>query len=128
MRISDWSSDVCSSDLQDNGWQRQARGKSDEIPDLGPADLPQCPGERFLRTADCRLLNGCTGMRQFNAARIQRFTRRSAYGLRSYAADHAGHDEHVKNGADTQRTDKATRHIPRSEEHTSELQSLMRLS
>src|SRR3546814_1504620 len=98
MRISDWSSDVCSSDLkvirrvefwmhfrkdfrkqpvpahhekdaglsehhhQDNGWQRQARGKSDEIPDLGPADLPQCPGERFLRTADCRLLNGCTGM------------------------------------------------------------------
>src|SRR3546814_14714616 len=51
-------------------------------------------------------------MRQFNAARIQRFPLRSAYGLRSYAADHAGCDEHVKNGADTQRTDKANRHIP----------------
>src|SRR3546814_1135989 len=89
-------------------------------------------------------------MRQFNAARIQRFTRRSAYGLRSYAADHAGRDAHVKNGADTQRTDQANRHIPlrilcllrcrrygvethiskadRSEEHTSELQSLLRIS
>src|SRR3546814_2691981 len=88
MRISDWSSDVCSSDL----------------PEGGPAQEADRPLTALaLGRLRLRLIDG----------RLQR----------PRAAPH----QRQPDEADEQREGKAAR-APRSEEHTSELQSLMRIS
>src|SRR3546814_4564715 len=85
MRISDWSSDVCSSDLH----------AADRAVDPGHAALvrPACPRADGHRCA----VRGSSAVRPDNS------------GLRSGRSEES-------------------RKIHRSEEHTSELQSLMRLS
>src|SRR3546814_7445545 len=94
MRISDWSSDVCASDLralehsQRNVASAQARGRGGEV----RAHTPCC-AQRFLDTS----------------ARLLR-RRQVAWDV----------------GVRRRRTDESGQ--PRSEEHTSELQSLMRIS
>src|SRR3546814_4420783 len=100
MRISDWSSDVCSSDLRDR------------------------PGQGAL----------CGG-----AARRGTRRRGAHEPIRAAPALQGGHD-HVAAAvpeavapagsapADAERRDGSRRGRPRSEEHTSELQSLMRIS
>src|SRR3546814_10156198 len=102
MRISDWSSDVCSSDL-DPGQRRAApalgRGPRTRSHDgyRANADVvsvvfPVAPAARRHATHDaCRFLEATAQVSDVCAAR--------------------GHDQHR-----------------RSEEHTSELQSLMRIS
>src|SRR3546814_12084195 len=45
MRISDWSSDVCSSDLDDHGDEPEADGDGEEAPDQ-PAGLSGVDGEQ----------------------------------------------------------------------------------
>src|SRR3546814_8633981 len=103
MRISDWSSDVCSSDLrQARRALRRARGAAE---------------------VDRELLSG-------NGARGARWrSRRSddAMGRRRFRAraDAAGR---IARGAHRERTGAIERAGGRSEEHTSELQSLMRIS
>src|SRR3546814_2003144 len=118
MRISDWSSDVCSSDLplfrRSRRHRPQARRRSgprdakscgcprQRVP-AGPAwlaGMPEC-GEADPEQADCRPCR-VEGGRIAGEVR-----RRSAAGM----------------GAGT-----AWAAIVRSEEHTSELQSLMRIS
>src|SRR3546814_1533099 len=85
MRISDWSSDVCSSDLRDAG-------------DVTAARLSR------------------------HDAALKRLAR----------IEHVGHDAAPSGGAAQVIVDEATFVLPlegvRSEEHTSELQSLMRIS
>src|SRR3546814_3571868 len=113
MRISDWSSDVCSSDLVGNLRQRR--------PDLAlerRADRLQRQVERLQRAGEIGLQlrtgfaqHRVVAARQRHAAR-QRMARRAE-------PDQA--QEFVVR-AQQQRTDR------RSEEHTSELQSLMRIS
>src|SRR3546814_2975512 len=49
MRISDWSSDVCSSDLAVVGQQQQARGVLVEPADGGDRRLPPTPALRQQR-------------------------------------------------------------------------------
>src|SRR3546814_8678162 len=95
MRISDWSSDVCSSDLRQSpvharggGGPSQSRGRT---PSHARPEQP-CPRDRAPPTA-----------------------RRDS------------HDARHRHNARAP-TDRACPNRPRSEEHTSELQSLMRIS
>src|SRR3546814_8534258 len=101
MRISDWSSDVCSSDLG-NGQDLSGGGAGGEpaCRRIGrPAD-PVAPGGGGRRTAGLPARRHEGKGRSLSAAALRRALR--------HVADRAG------------RT--------RSEEHTSELQSLMRIS
>src|SRR3546814_7059631 len=106
MRISDWSSDVCSSDLQ---FQHVAIGRG-----------LQCK----------RLLGGCRYPQQADAARTPghaldgagRFKRIEVVLRRAHAAESEGA------GNLRLRRRHALGLDARSEEHTSELQSLMRIS
>src|SRR3546814_9440606 len=101
MRISDWSSDVCSSDLAEGGRQpacatsRCTRPRADELPDAGRS-------RRAARTL-------------YPAARADR---------------PAGGDREGRSRASAVvlALRLAGRTVHRSEEHTSELQSLMRIS
>src|SRR3546814_7633700 len=95
MRISDWSSDVCSSDLRRRAAQADAERHS--RPDL------RAP---LLVAADARSVRR-TGQERQDAAE-HRTARRLKPGAYSRLCIRAGAD--------------------RSEEHTSELQSLMRIS
>src|SRR3546814_9538377 len=106
MRISDWSSDVCSSDLHDSHHDKNHRTRSRGIKDLG-----QTLDEPEPESGDDS----------------------------SHYRAHAANDDHGEddddqvgshNGADlVDRSSKDARQRgERSEEHTSELQSLMRNS
>src|SRR3546814_1012892 len=103
MRISDWSSDVCSSDLQEH--------------------LQLFPGRHRRRAAVARDHDRAAGV-GVAAARVERFVAQPA-------AQEAGHEriasaEHVEHVHLEALADHAV--VQRSEEHTSELQSLMRIS
>src|SRR3546814_3363573 len=99
MRISDWSSDVCSSDLRGGGVIDRALAVGAGAGRIG-AEFEQAPHQRRRH--------------QFGAAgQLQRVV--------AFAADRGGigarGDQRLERGQ-----------VPRSEEHTSELQSLMRIS
>src|SRR3546814_1478082 len=104
MRISDWSSDVCSSDL--GGGAKDIR-RSDSLPEIrtGPEipAKPGCKGSRFRRPLQCR----------------QKFAPERSYGTEWIGA-------HIEHAGAYARVEFLRRW--RSEEHTSELQSLMRIS
>src|SRR3546814_4124263 len=105
MRISDWSSDVCSSDLHDaaygKAYCREKRLRA-------AVDRGEC--------ASCGLDTGSTG----RGRRATRKTDPGAHGSQYRA-------RHSLGGIDGGNTGSpASGH--RSEEHTSELQSLMRIS
>src|SRR3546814_3570249 len=102
MRISDWSSDVCSSDL---GWFHR----------------------QWLAPVLLFLINVLVA-RWFNAVQMCRWTRarRSAESLRGAAIScDPGRVTSIETGRAFRRHDEDG---SRSEEHTSELQSLMRIS
>src|SRR3546814_3774718 len=107
MRISDWSSDVCSSDLP----ARSERAAEHEAADLaGRRDAPRPDGA-------LRLLHGTPA--------VGRTLHRHADGHRGRSHRWHGREPvRVVQGRD-QDVDPVQR---RSEEHTSELQSLMRIS
>src|SRR3546814_8108334 len=113
MRISDWSSDVCSSDLAD-GYpvpQSHISRMNDAV--------------RYLLPAIPTLLYGGLGRHQVDRLAVlrkacERTWERRALG-RTVAVDFATLFQDVLTQFDTQPDD-------RSEEHTSELQSLMRTS
>src|SRR3546814_7672458 len=103
MRISDWSSDVCSSDLFEADFQHVV-GHCLDLVDHAQLDLEVvAAGAAYRRLEPLRDLLGRDGLP-----------------VRPFGAD------------ETKRVSKAViRHDPalrRSEEHTSELQSLMRIS
>src|SRR3546814_1566107 len=114
MRISDWSSDVCSSDLRQGppkGWQRQLQkwGRCTVIADLEAAppsviDPPPSPSPVFLVACVAAKLDRPAPARDLYASPW--FQKARAYVERQGGAWF----------------------ILRSEEHPSELQSLMRLS
>src|SRR3546814_5334707 len=108
LRISDWSSDVCSSDLP--GFPQLLRAtrpfRIDFTPAVGQAQQPALIARRGARIArpigiDQRYLRPCLTKRQ-----------------RRPAAERAGTDHHHVGQVA----------VDRSEEHTSELKSLMRIS
>src|SRR3546814_4889725 len=103
MRISDWSSDVCSSDLQQ----------------LGVVSAIAAGGNR-QRILKCRAVRA--PVRNQLAVAL-------AQAARSIAHQPTRFDIGVCDPADAiQQPDTEPQEIPRSEEHTSELQSLMRIS
>src|SRR3546814_3834879 len=112
MRISDWSSDVCSSDLQ------RRHPRQDQQDNEGPArsgygiHLPRTGGLEET-TEDCELGEEPRERRQT----------REEHGARQKADAEHRHGRGQRN-ADI---DLLVR-LGRSEEHTSELQSLMRIS
>src|SRR3546814_6237500 len=93
MRISDWSSDVCSSDLGYGGQRAAPRPGADRRADRAFLRAPRPQGAR------------CEARRNPRSRNPRRFRR--------YQVDRRG--SHLAP-------------LPRSEEHTSELQSLMRIS
>src|SRR3546814_7850726 len=106
MRISDWSSDVCSSDLD-----------CDRKPAAEPKHWRSAPGRRFRGAGaspsrpmgqDARLPFGLEAALRRSASRSPRGGRRASQARQSRLAEHLG--------------------PRRSEEHTSELQSLIRIS
>src|SRR3546814_5765267 len=103
MRISDWSSDVCSSDLE-KGWNHSLSAAS----------------SRLLRRRDrllCAVVD-VVGRRDRQAAGLQQ--RLALFDVGAFQA----HDHRHLDVDFLDRGDDALR----SEEHTSELQSLMRIS
>src|SRR3546814_10516596 len=98
MRISDWSSDVCSSDLAGDGALRRLA----RLPDATQPALPHA--ERRHSDLDIGILG---------------FLRNDALPVRKRAV---GYDHRAR------RHDLFLLQHHRSEEHTSELQSLMRIS
>src|SRR3546814_7885863 len=107
MRISDWSSDVCSSDLErvviDD---LQGRVTGVLLTPYPPGIPLLIPGERFNE----RIVNYLRFAREFNA-------------------EFPGFDTDIHGLASETGDDGALRYyVDRSEEHTSELQSLMRIS
>src|SRR3546814_1662936 len=128
MRISDWSSDVCSSDLPLVAQRRghhHIRGRDLRVED--GLQHPAPPGEHRaalfgdqrrrlgapgdLRVAQAELLAG----QPFGAARLDRGVGRGERGYRL-------------TGREDRQAGAVRQPLPRSEEHTSELQSLMRIS
>src|SRR3546814_1999212 len=104
MRISDWSSDVCSSDLH-----RRNRAERAAVLQLA-AD-----GGRLVR-AD-------RGIR--HVAAVDALHERA---VRQVGRGCATRIDALEHGEQNHRDDHPEQHIFRSEEHTSELQSLMRIS
>src|SRR3546814_4721802 len=125
MRISDWSSDVCSSDLPPGCRERRGRDPPDDVPRIelrSPADRRARGGDRAQdhqgsdRGSDAdadRPIGTCSSAllrKQEPRVEMQNETGLGLY-PREQAQRHHIHRCHK-----------------RSEEHTSELQSLMRLS
>src|SRR3546814_6307314 len=112
MRISDWSSDVCSSDLGDA--QRARRGRAQRIA-LGELRIGERRGDIDREAA----VGGKAhrSLRRNAALARARLQRRDLEPARGEAALQL----HI-------RQPRAERLVDRSEEHTSELQSLMRIS
>src|SRR3546814_8684080 len=101
MRISDWSSDVCSSDL------------------IGPLDA--------IRRSIARL--GRRGNSQASERKRQKRRRHDwMHGQTSFLIDALTHEPHAREGTGKVGRGGDVRRRRRSEEHTSEIQSLMRIS
>src|SRR3546814_5761853 len=123
MRISDWSSDVCSSDLAGDGHLQRIE---DRQVDLGERrlDIAADLGQVVLRVAR-RTEHPCVA---------QRGVRRAGELVLLAAQVHADGGLHLTAGQfETQpareaRIEDRAGALARSEEHTSELQSLMRIS
>src|SRR3546814_1552097 len=109
MRISDWSSDVCSSDLVDDKIANGDRALAFEI---GRAGFER-QHVRLLKPQFGRILD-----RDHAFARIDHFGQRVEHG-RLARTRTAGNDDIEPASASD---------LERSEEHTSELKSLMRIS
>src|SRR3546814_5809397 len=122
MRISDWSSDVCSSDLEAEHLQRiRQQGGPVHRSRVGERGRRHCSSSRrrFFREETGRNPAGirATASRCLYLARIDR-------GL---SFDHVGSPPLSGIGEGILRKGRRPR-FRRSEEHTSELQSLMRIS
>src|SRR3546814_4414021 len=125
MRISDWSSDVCSSDLRSG---RAARGGGR----AWPPDRLRCPAAGRGRmtkahNVDAQRLSFILNELRLPAIKViwPEFTERADKEGWPATRLLAALTEHEMAERDRRRIE---RHLSRSEEHTSELQSLMRIS
>src|SRR3546814_1051590 len=112
MRISDWSSDVCSSDLNPCSWEKSGLFRRHQ----GNRGIEHAIGETPLVVVPGRGLDQRT--RHFGQAGIDRA------GSRIVVVVH----RHQRLVVVLQDAFERARFSGRSEEHTSELQSLMRIS
>src|SRR3546814_6268128 len=113
MRISDWSSDVCSSDLWTYYGRRYTRKRSGTV--LGRFRGMPRHLEAQLQAPACR--------RQALIMRVEQVALKEKAGQRQPL----GHRTGPTLATADQEARQRQQLLPRSEEHTSELQSLMRL-
>src|SRR3546814_1693652 len=121
MRISDWSSDVCSSDLRTRPEKATAR--------LWPAPLRRrcstpCRPWNLLPSSCLLVASGGAGI----AFLHQGIEGRIDADLPAHGSGVAAQVREPLVGGQAARFGRTTRRLARSEEHTSELQSLMRIS
>src|SRR3546814_4791230 len=126
MRISDWSSDVCSSDLGRRRTARAARqlrliGAAAMFDAIGEAGVHRFAAEMEIRLARMAHRPFADALRQVQQRRLARNVRAGLGG--NQAARRGRGDRRLLVARPL--TQEAAR---RSEEHTSELQSLMRIS
>src|SRR3546814_5611158 len=110
MRISDWSSDVCSSDLRRRGRPRRPRPRN-------PARLPPC--WRLGRAQLSRAPRGAAARRMIETERLV---------MRSWRDEDIAPFQRICSDPEVMATLGPPLDLDRSEEHKSELQSLMRNS
>src|SRR3546814_3929847 len=131
MRISDWSSDVCSSDLEVLGQKKHIQGYLKDFlfePGLADARIETLSGgeqsrlllaREFARRSNLMVLDEPTNDLDMETLDL----------LQEVIADYDGTVLIVSHDRDfLDRTVTAVVGLDRSEEHTSELQSLMRIS
>src|SRR3546814_4338167 len=121
MRISDWSSDVCSSDLSKDPRDRPIADAAPEIDAYLTAE-----GGRFFEAVTRGL--DAAGVRWTRASRLGRgldYYRHTAF---AFITARLGAQGTVLGGCRYDGLIETLDGQPRSEEHTSELQSLMRIS
>src|SRR3546814_5230860 len=146
MRISDWSSDVCSSDLREllaHVGKTGYRDPACDLPDAPVSAADPHGGGGDQRQSSCDLAfgtsTGALGYRKFPNPRFDREAWLELNGSlaswdgysRQMSDDPASADSHVRRLADGAIEPPfliGTSCGSRSEEHTSELQSLMRIS
>src|SRR3546814_2149124 len=118
MRISDWTSDVCSSDLQ-----RTERGRIEQIFELDAR--PEWQNDQALRDKS----DGGRGVND-RTADAQRYEVAMGDGILCFDNQIAFYASVLEDAIDPASCPIAVheRYEGRSEEHTSELQSLMRIS
>src|SRR3546814_9042270 len=125
MRISDWSSDVCSSDLS-RSWPskcRTAPGPANSGPAPTPPTSQSSPRTRARADAVPCTRSEHQAVRQAIVADLH-VEKAAAYIAAVADPWHVG----LCGGAGRYPHRRAHRHTSRSEEHPSELQSLMRIS
>src|SRR3546814_10050298 len=112
MRISDWSSDVCSSDL----FGQRRRGQPTEHVDQRDTYLVRCPGDLRIEMIADRLMDAVFD--------------RNEHEIAGMIADTAIDRDFLQSlrGTEIANLAEEGRAAIRSEEHKSELQSLMRHS
>src|SRR3546814_4827906 len=120
MRISDWSSDVCSSDLVDRDREAHAHVAAGGAEDLR-VDADHLAAHVEQRAAGVALVDGDVGLDERHVLLL-----RVAVAATD-RADDAGGDRMVEAERRADR-DRPLPRLERSEEHKSELQSLMRIS
>src|SRR3546814_8400381 len=112
MRISDWSSDVCSSDLQHRKGQRR------DAVEQAMDDVTPRTDQKIGKAMDVR-----QAVRGVGARRPQQDV--IGFVAAQHVVDQVGTEGHLSSGLLLPRMAALDQ---RSEEHTSELQSLMRIS
>src|SRR3546814_4324339 len=123
MRISDWSSDVCSSDLEENGLYRITDGTHTTLAAAGPLNPLELRDPRSTGAVAEPLVDESGGTVRRIAGNDLPMLRKVAADRDRFGRDWIG----LKRGEGYVVT--GVLQIPvRSEEHTSELQSLMRIS
>src|SRR3546814_7033331 len=116
MRISDWSSDVCSSDL---------------VPPSAASGRPAAIDHHRLAGHERRVVRGEIERQRGDLLRLPQPPHRLARAKRRQrAVEIAGRTQAIveRRGFDRAGADRVAADALRSEEHTSELQSLMRIS
>src|SRR3546814_3301045 len=122
MRISDWSSDVCSSDLIGLLARRTARRPDPQAPAAG-----YCAGTDFLQRRTAEMLEMMVLAEELGQVGGQRVQRRAEFLATGIGADEFDILAEALHPQPAQALGQAgIDHVVRSEEQTAELQSLMR--
>src|SRR3546814_6337825 len=135
VRISDWSSDVCSSDLTGVHAQAAADGARDATQEFQPGDAGTLCGHRHIdvgRAGTGDDVGAISLHLDEAAAEPHDYTGNAAVAHQRVGADTEHGDRNIgrtvlQEGNQVVAVGRAEHHL-RSEEHTSELQSLMRIS
>src|SRR3546814_4258656 len=127
MRISDWSSDVCSSDLVFDGLELLAVAEAHRAFEAHAAELAGGPGHAEQRRLEAAAGHGL-GAEAVALAQDDRAEGHREVGAGDEQAADVAHERGLLGVGTDHDPGGVAEEEDRSEEHTSELQSLMRIS